>query len=251
MSVVRQSDATFLAQKHGRSDISRVVVVADRISADARRQLTDAGIAWLDRRGHFWMRVPGNYVNADIPSTAPVSPRVVDILSGTGFDVCLALLESPDVPVGVNELAAEDRPLAQQGLRDSCGPPAGGSSGEWQSSNGSRDVLGRRRQMEAALDSACSGAEARTGRPIPPFRHGRGARPGGADRRRNQLAAALCRRRHRHRGHRGCLWSIGRLDGGGDRSLPLHLCPVPGANGISGWISRCQSNRRGSGPGSG
>jgi len=94
-----------LAQKHGRSDISRVVVVADRISADARRQLTDAGIAWLDRRGHFWMRVPGNYVNADIPSTAPVSPRVVDILSGTGFDVCLALLESPDVPVGVNELA--------------------------------------------------------------------------------------------------------------------------------------------------
>ena len=106
LSVVRESDATLLAQRHGHSEDSPVVVVADRISAVARQQLTDAGVAWLDRRGHLWMRVPGIYVNADVPSTAaPPSPRVVDALSGTGFDVCLSLLESPDVPVGVNELA--------------------------------------------------------------------------------------------------------------------------------------------------
>ena len=105
MSVVRQGDAAVIAESHLRSGVP-MLVVADRISAVARQWLSDAGVAWLDRRGHLWIRAPGLYVNTDVPRTAaPPPPRVVDILSGTGFDVCLALLTSPDAPVGVNELA--------------------------------------------------------------------------------------------------------------------------------------------------
>jgi len=106
MSVVRQGDAALIAEGQQRSDAAPMLVVADRISDVARQRLSDAGVAWLDRRGHLWIRAPGLYVNTHIPRTAaPPPPRVVDILSGTGFDVCLALLTSPDTPVGVNELA--------------------------------------------------------------------------------------------------------------------------------------------------
>ena len=105
-SVVRQGDAALIAEGQQGFEVAPLMVVADRISADARQRLSDAGVAWLDRRGHLWIKVPGLYVNTDIPRTgAPPPPRVVDISSGTGFDVCIALLTSPDAPVGVNELA--------------------------------------------------------------------------------------------------------------------------------------------------
>ncbi len=106
MSVVRQGDAALIAEGQRRSGVAAMFVVADRISAVARQRLSDAGVAWLDRRGHLWIRAPGLYVNAVVPRTAaPPPPRVVEILSGTGFDVCLALLTSPAARVGVNELA--------------------------------------------------------------------------------------------------------------------------------------------------
>lgn len=38
-------------------------------------------------------------------ATALPPTRMVDILNGTGFDVCRTLLTSPDTAVGVNELA--------------------------------------------------------------------------------------------------------------------------------------------------
>ena len=109
MSVVRQGDAALIAEGQQRSGVPPMLVVADRISAVARQRLSDAGVAWLDRRGHLWIRAPGLYVNTEVPRTAAPPPRVVDILSGTGFDVCLALLTSPDAPVGVNELARKIR----------------------------------------------------------------------------------------------------------------------------------------------
>jgi hypothetical protein len=106
MSVVRQGDAALIAEGQQRSGVAPVLVVADRISAAARQRLSDADVAWLDRRGHLWIRAPGLYVNTDVPRTAaPPPPRVIEILSGTGFDVCLALLTAPAAIMGVNELA--------------------------------------------------------------------------------------------------------------------------------------------------
>ncbi|HXQ59522.1 MAG TPA: hypothetical protein VN799_05470, partial [Acidimicrobiales bacterium] len=63
MSVVRQGDAALIAEGQQRSDAAPMLVVADRISDVARQRLSDAGVAWLDRRGHLWIRAPGLFVN--------------------------------------------------------------------------------------------------------------------------------------------------------------------------------------------
>ena len=100
---IGQNNAEILWRARGHSD-EPMVVVADRISALAREELSRAGVAWLDRRGHLWIKTPGVYVNTEVrPSVAPPT-RVVDVLSGTGLDVALALLTAPDQDVGVNEL---------------------------------------------------------------------------------------------------------------------------------------------------
>lgn len=99
-----QNDVDILEQPHGRT-AEPTVVVADRISELARKELSRAEVAWLDRRGHLWVKVPGVFVNADVSPSVVPPPRVVDALSGTGFDVAVALLASPGEDVGVNELA--------------------------------------------------------------------------------------------------------------------------------------------------
>lgn len=85
------------------------VVVANRISELAREELSRAEVAWLDRRGHLWVRTANVYVNADVsPSVAPPA-RVVEVMSGTGLDVAIALLVAPEEDAGVNELARRIR----------------------------------------------------------------------------------------------------------------------------------------------
>lgn len=59
------------------------VVVADRITADARHELSDAGWSWLDLRGRLRFRSPGVVIDADVPAhdapataaTRPISGR--------------------------------------------------------------------------------------------------------------------------------------------------------------------------------
>jgi hypothetical protein len=106
VKAVRETDAALMVHLQRESGSTPTFVVADRISAEARKTLSEAGIAWLDRRGHLWIKTEGVYVNAEVPRSAgPPPTRVVDVLSGTGFDVCLAILASPDTQIGVNELA--------------------------------------------------------------------------------------------------------------------------------------------------
>jgi len=70
--------------------------------------LSRVDLAWLDRRGHLWIRTAGIFVNADVrPSTGPPARRVVEIFKGTGLDVALGLLRFPFEPYGVNQLARE------------------------------------------------------------------------------------------------------------------------------------------------
>ena len=64
------------------------VVVADRITRDARRSLQEAGWGWLDLRGHIHLAAPGIFIDANLP---PLKVLPVD-------------LPIPPLPVGIMTL---------------------------------------------------------------------------------------------------------------------------------------------------
>ncbi len=106
--VVRESDARLLAHMHEGDGGAATIIVADRISTAAREELSRAGLAWFDRRGHLWVRAPGVFVNAEVSSGSVVpSRRVVSVFRGTGLDVALALLVNPEEPQGVHAVARQ------------------------------------------------------------------------------------------------------------------------------------------------
>lgn len=108
LKAVRESDARLLAHLHERDGAVATIIVADRISAEAREELSRAGLAWFDRRGHVWVRAPGLFVNAAVSSGSVVpSRRVVSAFRGTGLDVALALLVNPGEPQGVHSVARQ------------------------------------------------------------------------------------------------------------------------------------------------
>ncbi len=57
-----------LEREHARSGVLPLLV-ADRITADARAVLNEAGWSWLDRRGRLHLRAPGVRVDADVVGT--------------------------------------------------------------------------------------------------------------------------------------------------------------------------------------
>ena len=103
---MRENDAVLLAHVYESNPGRPTIVVSDRISKAARAELSRVGLAWLDRRGHIWIRTEGLFVNAELPlTTTPASRRVVSALKGTGLDVAIALLLDPEGPDGVQVLA--------------------------------------------------------------------------------------------------------------------------------------------------
>jgi len=83
------------------------IVVADRISEDARRELVARGWGWVDRRGHLRLWTKGLRIAAEIEplrSEAP-SERFASIFPPVGIEVALALLQEPDGDRTVTELA--------------------------------------------------------------------------------------------------------------------------------------------------
>lgn len=82
------------------------VLVANRVTADARSYLRGADWGWLDLRGHIHVVAPGLFVDADIETTQPPGPRNLDPFSGkSGLEVAIDLLLNPDKPVGIREIA--------------------------------------------------------------------------------------------------------------------------------------------------
>lgn len=76
------------------------VLVADRVTAEARDRLTEAGWGWFDRRGHLRFRSPGVLVDTNVPATirdgsAPDEP----IRGRAGIAIAYRLLTHPDEPV--------------------------------------------------------------------------------------------------------------------------------------------------------
>jgi DNA-binding transcriptional ArsR family regulator len=84
------------------------IVIADRISEDARRELAARGWGWVDRRGHLRLWTKGLRIAAEIEplrSEAP-SERFASVFPPVGIEVALALLREPARDWIVTELAA-------------------------------------------------------------------------------------------------------------------------------------------------
>lgn len=81
------------------------VVVADRITASARENLNQAGLSWLDLRGHLRLTGPGLFIDSDVP--AMVNPDVgrQGITGQVGVELAALLLLDPAEKVGVRAAA--------------------------------------------------------------------------------------------------------------------------------------------------
>jgi len=79
--------------------------VADRITSDARRVLTENGWGYLDLRGRLEVRAPGLVVNADVEPVASKATKRRPLAGQVGLEVAAELLMNPSRPVSVRELA--------------------------------------------------------------------------------------------------------------------------------------------------
>jgi hypothetical protein len=83
------------------------VVVADRITADARQELRAAGWGWLDTRGHLRLAASGLLVDTDVPAATRLPRRREPFAGKVGIEVASALLLNPDQVVAIRPLANE------------------------------------------------------------------------------------------------------------------------------------------------
>ena len=85
------------------------LVVADKITMDARAILTTSGWSWLDRRGRLHLRGPGVRVDTDVPNQLTKTQfSVTQPISGRGgITVAYWLCAHPDRSLSPNRSAAE------------------------------------------------------------------------------------------------------------------------------------------------
>lgn len=83
------------------------VVVANRITADAREELRAAGWGWLDTRGHLRLAASGLLIDTNVPA-AMHAPRQREPFAGqVGIEMASAMLLSPDRVVSIRPLATQ------------------------------------------------------------------------------------------------------------------------------------------------
>jgi hypothetical protein len=84
------------------------VVVADRISQDARNELASLGWGWVDRRGHVRVWTKGLRIASDFEAARATAPgeRFTSVFPPVGIEVALALLKEPEREWSVKDLAA-------------------------------------------------------------------------------------------------------------------------------------------------
>lgn len=84
-----------------------LLVVGDRVTEGARRRLLDAGVGYLDLRGHLGLRAKGIVINADVPGFSENVERTDALAGKAGLEVATRLLMSPTEPGAVRSLARE------------------------------------------------------------------------------------------------------------------------------------------------
>jgi hypothetical protein len=76
------------------------VLVADRITSEAREKLNAAGWGWLDRRGHLRLRAHGVLIDTAVePSAGDGAPPTEPIRGRAGLAVAYRLLTNPTEPI--------------------------------------------------------------------------------------------------------------------------------------------------------
>ena len=81
------------------------VLVAERVTSEARDKLRAAGWGWLDLRGHLHIAGPGLFIDTDVPSMRETPGRSAPLSGRVGVEVAALLLLNPDEPAAVRRIA--------------------------------------------------------------------------------------------------------------------------------------------------
>jgi hypothetical protein len=81
------------------------VLVADRVTREAREMLRAAGWGWLDLRGHLHIAGPGLFIDTDVPAMREAPGRSAPLAGRVGVEVAALLLLDPDEPAAVRQIA--------------------------------------------------------------------------------------------------------------------------------------------------
>jgi hypothetical protein len=81
------------------------IIVADRVTAQVRQLLREAGWSWLDLRGHLHLDGPGIFVDTDVPQMRQEAVRPTPLAGQVGQEVAALLLLDPAKPAAVREIA--------------------------------------------------------------------------------------------------------------------------------------------------
>ena len=103
-SVVTAAQGALLARRATPGE--PLIVVADRIAADAKQSLREAGVNYLDRRGELRVVSPPLIVHVDVEATLPTASNSSGSLdSPVAKETAIACLLTPDQPHGVRQIA--------------------------------------------------------------------------------------------------------------------------------------------------
>ncbi len=85
------------------------VVVADQVPVPMRAALADAGVSWLDRRGHLRLVSDEIFIDTDVAALprldGPRDATRKPIAGRSGLAAAAGLLLAPDEPMGVSDIA--------------------------------------------------------------------------------------------------------------------------------------------------
>ena len=81
------------------------VLVADRVTEQARQILRAAGWGWLDLRGHLRLAGAGLLVDTNVPRLSPAPDRPVPLTGRVSEEVAALMLLRPTEPASVREIA--------------------------------------------------------------------------------------------------------------------------------------------------
>ncbi len=94
---------------HGEEEVPVLILVGDRVTADARRLLLEARCGYVDLRGRVDIRSPRLLVGGDIEPLVERAGPKNPLATKAGLQVAIALLTDPERAVVVRELARELR----------------------------------------------------------------------------------------------------------------------------------------------
>jgi len=103
-AAVTASDAVALVSQMPTRKEAVPMVMADRISEEAKRTLRQHRWGWLDRRGHIRLVARSVCIDAPVQSTTPVERTGEPLQGGVALEVAASHLISPQESLGVRSL---------------------------------------------------------------------------------------------------------------------------------------------------